>query len=102
MPPPTRPRFTFVFGGPSARIESGSITWSMDSISASAQCKFPGDPRTTSTLFPAVDVNQLCQIYGGLATGAGAVLSNYLLFAGYIEDDGSSYGGTSLENTLSL
>src|SRR5437867_4038282 len=104
MPAPTRPAILFDFSGLTARPESGSVEYSMDSISGRAQVRFPGDQRPTSDgVFPPVDVNQLCVIYGGyLVDGDTSFVRKTVLFYGYIEDDGSAYSGTSLEDTLSL
>ena len=99
MPAPTRPWFIFGFGGSARQVETGSIEFSMDAISGRAQVQFPGDYRNTDGLFPAVDVNQVCYINGGVSTSSGG-RSLYQLFSGWIEEDGSSYTNTSLSNTL--
>jgi hypothetical protein len=96
-----RPWHTFVLGGPSARPESTSIDFSMDALSARAQVKFAGDRRGNPSGFPAVDVNQHCWIQGGYRDASSAE-SNQLLFDGFIEDDGSSFDGSALANTISL
>jgi hypothetical protein len=96
-----RPWHTFILGGPSARPQSTTIEFSLDTISARAQCKFPGSDNPFSSTFPAVDINQHCWLQGGYRDAFSAE-SSELLFEGWIEEDLSGYTKGSLANTISL
>jgi hypothetical protein len=99
--PLTRPWMSFIFGGPSARPASVSIEYSLDTLSARAQVQFPGNTRLAPAYFPAVEINEHCWLQGGYRD-ANSAQSNFLLFDGWIEDDGSQYANTALENTIAL
>lgn len=87
----SRPWVNFTFNGPSAPVLDASVEYSMDAISARASFNFP--------VPPAIEINQQVQCFGGYRAGDRAT-SNYLLFAGWIEDDDLKY--LDLTNTLAI